>query len=491
MDLHELLKDWPCTFKGESFAVPITGVTEHSGRVKPGDLFVARIGGCTDGMNYIREAIQSGAAAVVVDREMTEEIAIHTPLITVPDANHFLAYASAQLAGNPSEQLTVIAITGTNGKTTVAHFIGQLLQFVGVKAAVMGTLGLFIDGVHMPYALPKLTTLPAEYLHPVLKRCVEQGVTHFILEASSMGLEAGRLAYCDIDTGVFLNISEDHYDEHGSQAAYIQAKQRLVKMADKLMVNRDDPNCRDIAEEREAEVMYFGQSHEACMQYRLSEGKISLKTPSGYYPFTIWTKEAFNQMNAIAAMSVLFSFGFSPMDIDGAVHRLKLPEGRMERIVADEFEVIIDYAHTPDALKLVLEAIRKVCDGKIIVVFGCGGNRDQGKRRRMGEIAGRYAEKVIITSDNPRRENPQKIIDEIAAGIRESGGDFTGEIDRQVAIQSAISYAKKGDIILIAGKGHEKTQEIAGCKFPFSDREMVRQLLLKQSYKVFRHDDEK
>lgn len=474
--LHELLKDWPCLYKGEKFRVEITGVTEHSGRVKPGFLFIARKGGREDGVAFIEEAIKLGAAAIVVDRELPSGISIDIPVITVPNCLPFLSYVSARLAGNPSERMTVIAVTGTNGKTTVTHFIGQLLKSAGIKAAVIGTLGLFIDGIHIPYKLPKMTTLPAEYLHPLLKKCEEKGVTHIVMEASSIGLSANRLSYCEMDVGLLLNVSEDHYDEHGSKAAYIQAKQKIVSMVKTLIVNCDDQTCMEMTGEIQNGVIYFGKSDVAHMQLLSEEEKFYIKTPSGRYELKYKTAEEFNRMNAAAAISALSVLSFPFEKIERAVEQLKLPEGRMQKIERDGVTVVIDYAHTPDALSLVLETIASTCKGNVIVVFGCGGNRDKGKRKKMGEVAGRYAKKVIVTSDNPRNEDPLQIISEITRGIQTTSTPYVIEVDREAAIRYAVSIANKGDTVLIAGKGHEKTQEIGNQIFSFSDQEVVEKI---------------
>lgn len=481
--LHELLKDWPCRFIGETFKLPIQGVTEHSQRVKPGFLFIARKGNRKDGAAFIEEAVRRGAAAIIVDRDFNEITHFNLPIIIVPDCRTFLAYVSARLAGNPSERLKIIAVTGTNGKTTVTHFIGQLLYEQGVKAAVIGTLGLFIDGVHIAYQLPKMTTLPAEYLHPLLRKCEREGVTHIVMEASSIGLSTNRLDYCEIDLGLLLNVSEDHYDEHGSKEAYIQAKKKIGEIAKELIVNCDDAACMEMVENLSTGVIYFGESEKANYQLLLQEEESLLQTPTGQYHVEFHMKEHFNRMNVIAAVSALSTL-FYPMErIKHGIERLALPEGRMQRIEKNGVTIIIDYAHTPDALKMVLQTIENHCEGEIIAVFGCGGNRDRGKRRKMGEVAGRYATKVIVTSDNPRDEEPLGIINEIIKGVQLTSTPYYKDLDRAAAIRYAITIAGEGDTILIAGKGHEKTQEIKGEVFDFSDVAVAKMILSSFSRK--------
>ncbi len=242
-----MLKDWPCTVSG-SVGVPISGITERSGNVKEGFIFVARKGARDDGFLHVQEAIERGAAAIVIDRneDLNLDSNRETTLIIVPDGRKFMSHASAMLAGNPSESMTIIAVTGTNGKTTVTHFIGQLLTMLGKQVAVFGTTGLFMNGRKVNLELPEMTTLPAEYLHPLLKKCLDAGMEYVVMEASSLGLSTSRLDHCKIDIGVFLNIGVDHYEEHGSKEAYIAAKKRLTTLARNLIVNADDRQCVEL-----------------------------------------------------------------------------------------------------------------------------------------------------------------------------------------------------------------------------------------------------
>ncbi|AOV09241.1 hypothetical protein BI350_13050 [Sporosarcina ureilytica] len=476
--LQELLKDWPCTFTGAKYSVPVVGVTENSKAVKPGFLFIARKGEKVDGISYIEEAIRLGAAAIVLDRPLSIDISCDTPLIIVPDCRKFLSHASARLSGNPSERLTIIAVTGTNGKTTVSRFIGQLLSGLGVRAAVIGTLGVFIDGVRATYDIPSMTTLPAEYLHPLLRDCEEKGITHIVMEASSLGLSTNRLEDCEIDIGILLNVGADHYDEHGSKEAYIQAKQKLVHMAKHLVVNRDDDACIDMIKNATKPITFFGTGETADIRLINENGAYQVKISSYDYELTLPVFEMFNQMNALAAISALHILSFPLKDILTNTRLLSLPEGRMQRIERNGVTVIIDYAHTPDALKIVLQSLAKECRERIITVFGCGGNRDKGKRKEMGEIAAFYSSTVLVTSDNPRNENPLAIIQDITAGFVSESPNVQVEIDRAKAIQRAIANASAGDIVLIAGKGHEKTQHIGEEILPFSDVEIAEQALL-------------
>lgn len=475
--LQELIKDWPCRIIGQQFRVHVSGITENSKVVKPGFIFVVKRGKREDGQSYLKEALENGAVAIVIDRNLSIACDERIPVIRVPNCATFLSHASAVLAGFPSERLTIIAITGTNGKTTVSHFISQLLQGMGCKTAVIGTVGVFVEGVCIQTNTSALTTLPAEELHPLLQKLVAQQVTHVILEASSIGLESSRLAHCEIDIGVLLNITEDHFEEHGSEAAYVQAKSILVQQAGKMIVNRDDIVCMELAKGIGQPALTFGFSKEADVQYKTQRGAAFIQHKHHCYEVQLKNNESFNQMNALAAISVLLELNIPLSSIILHLQRLSLPEGRMEKLVHDKIDVIIDYAHTPAALFAVLQSIKSK---RILVVFGCGGERDKQKRKEMGEIAAYFADKIIVTSDNPRAENPLLIIEDIVSGMEHNSTPYTIEVDREKAIELAIEEARRGDCVIIAGKGHEKSQIIAGKQYSFSDREVAERMLQKK-----------
>ncbi|WP_159438407.1 UDP-N-acetylmuramoyl-L-alanyl-D-glutamate--2,6-diaminopimelate ligase [Edaphobacillus lindanitolerans] len=471
--LCELLKNWPCLAAGGNIRTEIHGVTDHSAEVIPGSLFIARNGKASRGADHIPEAIRKGAVAVVTDIPDPPDLPATVASISVPDAADFLAYACSAFHGHPSEELTVIAVTGTNGKTTVTHFIGQIMKEAGIKTAVLGTLGLWIDGKKTDYPLPPLTTVPPAHFHRALRYCADAGVTHVALEASSLGLEGGRLRHCRIRQGIFLNIGKDHYGEHGGKEAYLKAKALLLKLADGMIVNKDDPAVLG-----------------------LCEGTVPLRTfggtPGG--PDHFWICEAgdrnwiagweggeaalrasvdgrHNRLNAAAAFAAAVSAGLDPLKCAGTLERLRLPPGRMQEISRNGVRVVIDYAHTPDALEAVLEALVRTVSGRVITVFGCGGDRDKEKRPEMGEIAAFYSSSVWVTSDNPRSEDPELIIRDIFSGIGEETARYHAEPDRDAAIRKAIEEAAPGDVVLIAGKGHESGQTAAGVTRAFSDEE--------------------
>lgn len=461
MRLAELLKDWPCTVLCHDFRVDCTGVTEHSKHVKEGYIFVAKKGAEYDGFAFVKEAIESGATAIVVDRPIGQhEYKEVVPLIQVPDSSRFLSFASAKFAGYPSKELTIVAITGTNGKTTVSHFCSQLLQMHGVKTAIIGTTGIYVNGEPAIQSFPSLTTLTAEHLHPLLRRCVEEEVSYVFLEASSMGLAQDRLAHCEIDVGVFLNIGEDHYEEHGSKEAYIAAKKLLAYAAKKLVVNAEDEQCAAIVRNVEACKTFFHSAYPlADQQYE--------------WPFI----GHHNILNAQAALQVVRTLGFHVEQFYPFCSMLRLPEGRLQRIEQHGISCYIDYAHTPDALEVTLRALKPHFSNNIVAVFGCGGERDVAKRKKMGSIASQYATHLFVTSDNPRKESPEQIISTIVEGVDQQKCELIIEPDRKLAIEKAIAFAKRGDCVLVAGKGHEKTQTIGQQMIPFSDVAEVQRAL--------------
>lgn len=460
MHLIELLKDWPCTIRGNWRDVTIDSVTEHPNRLKKNCLFIARKGARHDGIESIEEALDKGAAAIVIDRSVSESTLSKWSLrgaavVTVPDCKKFLSFSSAQLSGFPSEELTVLAVTGTNGKTTVTHFIGQLLSQFGIKTAVVGTTGCYIDGEKVDEEIPSLTTPTAEYLHPLLRRCIDRGVTHVAIEASSLGLEMERLAHCRVSVGVFLNIGTDHFEEHGGRENYIKAKKKLCSLSDQIVVNCEDTECMGIVKDIEPPIHLFGRNVAGgCMP---SEELIGSLPPGEH-----------NRLNAMAAASVVKLLGFPEREIFSAFRLLTLPEGRMQLVEHEGRRVFIDYAHTPDALSAALQAVTSLNPRKLICVFGCGGDRDKEKRPVMGGIAESYCDTIVLTSDNPRSEHPLAIVQHILTGTK-NPASISVIMDRKSAIHQAISASKPDDIVLIAGKGHETSQIIGTHEIRMSD----------------------
>lgn len=485
MQLAELLKDWPCTVKGGSIRVEVLGLEDYAQHVKEGDLFVVRRGKKDNGLKYVDTAIKNGAVGVVVeDEKLLDILKISVPLIWVPNCLKFMSFSAAKLYHFPAEAMQVIAITGTNGKTTVSHFIGQLLCSLHKNVIVIGTNGIFINGleVHLPYE--QLTTLQPKHLHKILQIAVKRGVQYVVLEASSMGLANHRLDDCSINIGVFLNLAEDHIEDHGSYDKYKASKQILASLAEQLVLNGDDSFCRTVGLQAKKKKAFFGLGNRVDYQLQLlAEGAFTstccLQSHKGQKVFSIPFVGEHHLQNTIAAITTVSELGIPIEDVCEASEKLRLPKGRLESIPNDlNVSIYIDYAHTEAALRAVLQSLRKTVKRNLIVVFSCGGDRDKHKRIKMGTVASKYADMIYLTMDNPRSEDPETINSQIIAGFS-STQKYEIILNRADAIEKAIQSAKEGDTILIAGKGHETTQIIGSKQIQFSDFECVKTVLNK------------
>lgn len=478
LQLAELLKDWPCSVTGGSIRTEITGVEDYAQAVQPGDIFIVRKGKKTSGSRFVKEALAHGAAAIVSEESISLPIIDkEIPFVWVPNTALFLSYASAKLAAFPAEALSVVAITGTNGKTTVSHFVSQLLNALHKKAAVIGTIGFYLDGEKQQTSYEELTTLQAKELHPILKQCVRKGVSHVVLEASSMGLQQHRLDHCDIDCGVFLNLSEDHLEDHGGLEAYKRAKKRLADLSKKLVLNGDDNFCRSVGIYDKKKSCSFGfdnhnDLHIQIVSETVGKTVLCLQTSASEHIVEIPFVGKYHVQNTVAALMAVWRLGIPMDDIVEHMWSLRLPEGRLEKIDNPVgIDVYVDYAHTAEALQAVLQTFDR--SKTIYLVFSCGGNRDKAKRFAMGAVASKYADVIYLTTDNPRDEDPIIINESIIAGFTEQQY-YEIYLDRKVAIHQALAKAKKGDIVLVAGKGHEQTQQIKNQKFPFSDQQCIK-----------------
>jgi len=483
LQLAELLKDWPCTVKGGSIRIEVLGIEDYAQDVKDGDLFVVRKGTNDDGVKYVEIAIQNGAIGVVVeDEKLLDKLSIPVPLIWVPNCLKFMSYGAAKLHRFPAEAMQVIAITGTNGKTTVSHFIGQILNSLHKKVMVIGTNGVYINGKDVDLPFERLTTLQPKHLHKIFQHGVGQGVQYAVLEASSMGLAKHRLDDCAINVGVFLNLAEDHIEDHGSYEKYKAAKQLLATLSERVVLNGDDSFCRTVGLQAKKPKVYFGLGNRVDYQLQLlAEGNNSstccLQSKKGQKVFTLPFVGEHHLQNSIAAITTVAELGFNIEVVCQAAENLSLPKGRLQYIKNNlDLDIYIDYAHTEAALRAVLQTLNKTTRGELIVVFSCGGNRDKHKRIKMGAVASKYADLIYLTTDNPRNEDPEVINSQIAAGFL-SNQKYETILNRGEAISKAILSAKKGDTILIAGKGHENTQTIGKTQIHFSDIECVQSVL--------------
>ena len=465
--------------------VPLADLTADSRAVKMGSIFVAYPGTAQDGRKFIPDAIARGAAAVIWERQgFTWDEGRDIPNLGVEGLRLRISEIAGHVYGNPSETLWMAGVTGTNGKTSVSQWIAAALDAMGRRSAVIGTLG---NGLVGERAEAKNTTPDPIVLQRLLAEYLRRGARNVAMEVSSHGLDQGRVAGIRFDCAVFTNLTRDHLDYHGTMENYAQAKARLFSsegLCDRV-VNIDDDWGAALAARFGPDVITYGTSKDARLRASrvgLSEAGVRFHVDSEWGGGDVHAAVlgAFNVSNLCAVIGTLLAAGLTFDDALAAASALKPVPGRLERLGGGAQPlVVVDYAHTPDALEKALEALRPtVAAGhKLVCVFGCGGDRDPGKRPMMGRSASRLADEVIVTSDNPRSEAPRAIIDQVLAGI---SGPVEAIEERQVAIFTAVSHARPGDVVLLAGKGHETYQEIAGVRHPFSDREVAASALAER-----------
>ena len=459
-------------------AVTVHGICSDSRRVQPGDLFVAVRGNAFDGHDFVADAVAAGAAAVVSERPLH----VAVPWLLAPELAARLSELASRFHAAPSKELCVVGVTGTNGKTTVAHHVAGIADACGAKrGGYIGTLGWGRPGAFEPATL---TTADPITLQARLRALADDGVGTVGLEVSSHALAQGRVDDVDFAVAVFTNLSRDHLDYHGSMQRYAAAKRRLFERGVPIaVVNGDDAFARNIVATFPAASDVFLYGTQGCVRwtnvaYRRDGLAGRWLTPWGDRRFSLpGLYGAFSLYNAAAALTACCALGMPLADVVDAMAQLRHVPGRMQQ-VAEAPTVVVDYAHTPDALAAALAAAKahRGPSGRIVLAFGCGGERDQGKRPAMAEAAEAGADLVIVTSDNPRNEDPHGIIDDVLAGFRVPAA-VRRIADRRAAIAAALAAAASDDIVLLAGKGHENTQDAGGRKLPFDDAEVVRELL--------------
>jgi len=496
--LQELLDPFDVVKTSGDLQSEVVSITEDSRAVRPGSVFVAIQGIQQDGHNFVNQAIAQGATAVVVEEgcfqsALAEASPAVSALIHVNNSRKALGLMASQLYGNPSRHLKMVGVTGTNGKTTVTHLAKSLLEAQGLQVGLLGTVGYVYGKEHR---VASHTTPAPVQLQEMLSEMMRAGTDVGVLEVSSHALALDRVAGCEFDIVVFTNLTQDHLDFHQTMGDYFQSKLHLFtdyvaggkkSGSKRALVNADDPWASLILQQCPIPVWTFGIHAKAdiqaeAIQLGMNGTQFVVTSPLGRMTITSQLVGEHNVSNLLAAIGIGLEMGMTPVRIEQALDSVANVPGRFERIQeGQDFTVVVDYAHTDDALQRLLDAAQTVKQGRIITVFGCGGDRDRGKRSKMGQVAVRNSDLVMVTSDNPRTEDPQAILSDIEKGIEaippEERCLYQTISDRAEAIQSAIETATSGDLVLIAGKGHEDYQILGTQKVHFDDREEARKAI--------------
>ncbi len=469
--------------------INISNIESDSRKIKEDGLFVAIKGFDVDGNDYIKSAIDNGAVAVIstsdIDKDLLKEIVSKVTVIIVPDSRLALALASANFYGNPSKKFKLIGITGTKGKTTTSFMTKAILEKQGLKVGLIGTIAVYIGDKKIIDS--DRTTPESNVLQKIFYKMAKEKCDAVVMEVSSQSLKLNRVAGCDFDIGVFTNFSEDHISpkEHPDMQDYFESKLKLLKMCKVCFSNADDLMVAKVPKLLpDSNITTYGIDNycnflakDITITNSYVDFKVKLENKNERVKVCIPGR--FSVYNALAAISIAKQMNCSAENIKEALAEVRVP-GRSELVTNKrDLTIMIDYAHSPKSLENILEAIKSYTRGRVISVFGCGGDRDSAKRPIMGEISGRIADFTIITSDNPRTEDPEKIVKQIEEGIKKTNGSYKVIVDRVEAITEAIKMANKKDIILLAGKGHEPYQEINGVKHPFDERIIVNEIIEK------------
>ncbi|WP_010096786.1 UDP-N-acetylmuramoyl-L-alanyl-D-glutamate--2,6-diaminopimelate ligase [Ornithinibacillus scapharcae] len=486
MKFKEIFSFHPFTNQfSKLYDLEINAIKMDSREIEKGDIFVCINGFTVDGHDYVDEAVHNGAVLVVAEKEMEAQV----PVIVVPDSVRFLAMAAASFYNYPSNDIPLIGVTGTNGKTTVTYLLENIFLHFGRTTGVIGTIQMKIGNKVFPI---DNTTPDALFLQQTFRKMIDSRVEQVIMEVSSHALDQGRVYGCDFDIAIFTNLTQDHLDYHDSMDDYLRAKSLLFAQLGNqyhkdnrkfAIINQDDPVSQKLMRSTAQNVVTYGMHKDSMVR-----AKSIRLTPTGTY-FLLCTPNGntainskligkFNVSNMLAAAAAAISYGIPLSVIKEALESISGINGRFELVQHHHpFSVIVDYAHTPDSLENVLTTIRDFAKGKVYVVVGCGGDRDRTKRPLMAKIAVQYSDVAIFTSDNPRTEDPKIILEDMIDGLSQEDEMFEVIIDRKAAIHHAIQQASEDDIILIAGKGHETYQQIGHRKYHFDDREVALEAL--------------
>lgn len=482
MKLKDLFKNIDYTLLKGNISIDISSVEYDSRKVTPGSLFVAIKGYETDGHLYIQQAIKAGAKAIVLEDEQDYKQDDEIAIIKVDNSRKSLGFISSNFFGNPGDKLKIIGVTGTNGKTSITYFLKSILKEAGYKVGIIGTIENQIEDIVYESAV---TTPESRDIQELLAKMVEVGCEYCVMEASSHALYLDRVAAIPFKTAIFTNLTQDHLDFHKDFTEYLNAKKILFTYIGEdgfSILNADDKTFHEISNMAGGKIISYSISEDS--DYKASDIKMDINGTS----FTLVKDGNSNKMNlkmigefsiynSLAAIAAAYEMGIDFSIIIEGLRKVSV-NGRFQLIESKrDFAVVVDYAHTPDGLFNVLSTARKITSGKVICVFGCGGDRDVMKRPIMGKVAGEISDYLVITSDNPRTEDPTSIIDMIEIGVKETSTKYIKITNRKEAIKYSIDMARAGDIVIIAGKGHEDYQIVGKTKYPFSDYEIAKKIL--------------
>jgi len=475
MLLSCLAKATPHTLIGED--VEVNELRYNSRKVEKGDVFCCVVGTFADGHKYAAQAVEAGAAALVVERQLDLDV----PQVLVENTRIAMAEMAAAYYGNPADEMVMVGITGTNGKTSTSYMLKSIAERMGKKVGLIGTIRNMIGDIIID---TERTTPESVDLQRILRQMKDEKVDVVIMEVSSHSLDQKRVHGITYDVGCFTNLTQDHLDYHKTFENYFAAKKLMFAQCEKAVINLDDSYAADMVAGVDIPVLTVGVREQADV----TASEIDITTRGVQFDFNYRNVTSrfnvpipglFSVFNAMSAAGIALSLGWTLDSIKYGLEHMVSVSGRLEPLPTgkNEFTVLLDYAHTPDALENLLKTVRGFATGRVVTLFGCGGDRDHAKRPIMGEIAGRFSDFAIVTSDNPRSEDPMEIIASVEDGVKKSGCEYVVIESRRDAIEYALKNAKKNDVIILAGKGHENYQEINGGKQPFDEKEIVAEIL--------------
>lgn len=462
----------------------VTDIIYDSRKVVPGSMFVCIPGAIVDGHTFAAAAVSAGAGVILVEKEVELQAEAEVTVVKVPDTHYAMAFLSAAFFGHPAEEMKIIGITGTKGKTTTTYLVKSILEQAGRKVGLIGTIEIIMGDTHIHAD----HTTPESYLiQKYFRQMADAGCDTVVMEVSSQGLMLHRTQGFEFDFGIFTNLEPDHIGkgEHKDFDDYLRCKSLLFQQCKVGIANHDDAHWEAVTKGHTCELETYGIDTEADLRagnirFLKEAGNLGMEfdvTGLAEYHVQIATPGKFSVYNALTAIAICRHFGVGEEAVKAALLAAKV-KGRIEPVkVSDEFTLMIDYAHNAMALKSLLGTLREYEPHRLVCLFGCGGNRAKSRRYEMGEVSGQMADLTIITSDNPRTEQPQDIIDDIKVGIGRTEGRYVEICDRKEAIAYAISHGEPGDIIVLAGKGHEDYQEINGVKYPMDERVLIQEIL--------------